>query len=102
MRVDPREGLIPTVKSRSQVAAWLRGAFVLCLTSHIYQTPARDPDTAPWPAGHPAKVASFQTAADIKHEKTDMSVAKKRFAAALDTDYLEQILKVRLPTLGKL
>jgi predicted transposase YbfD/YdcC len=30
----------------------------------------------------------------LTQEKTEMSVAKKRFAAALDTDYLEQILKV--------
>lgn len=29
-----------------------------------------------------------------KQEKTDMSLAKKRFAAALDTDYLEKILEV--------
>ena len=28
----------------------------------------------------------------LKQEPTQMSVAKKRFAAALDTDYLEQIL----------
>ncbi len=28
-----------------------------------------------------------------KQEKTDMSIAKKRFAAALDTDYLEKILE---------
>jgi len=30
----------------------------------------------------------------LKQEPTEMSVAKKRFAAALDTDYLEQILFV--------
>lgn len=30
----------------------------------------------------------------IKQEKTKMSIAKKRFAAALDTDYLEEILDV--------
>jgi predicted transposase YbfD/YdcC len=30
-----------------------------------------------------------------KHEETEMSLAKKRFAAALDTDYLEEILQVR-------
>ena len=29
-----------------------------------------------------------------KHEDTEMSIAKKRFAAALDTDYLEKILEV--------
>jgi len=29
----------------------------------------------------------------VKHEKSEMSVAKKRFAAALDTNYLEKILK---------
>jgi predicted transposase YbfD/YdcC len=29
-----------------------------------------------------------------KHEDTQMSIAKKRFAAALDTDYLEKILEV--------
>lgn len=29
-----------------------------------------------------------------KHESTQMSIAKKRFAAALDTDYLEKILEV--------
>ncbi|HEY7615727.1 MAG TPA: ISAs1 family transposase [Terriglobales bacterium] len=29
-----------------------------------------------------------------KQEKTQMSIAKKRFAAALDTDYLEEILNV--------
>jgi predicted transposase YbfD/YdcC len=29
-----------------------------------------------------------------KHEGTEMSLAKKRFAAALDTDYLEKILEV--------
>jgi hypothetical protein len=29
-----------------------------------------------------------------QQEKTSMSIAKKRFAAALDTDYLEQILEI--------
>jgi predicted transposase YbfD/YdcC len=29
-----------------------------------------------------------------KHEDTEMSIAKKRFAAALDTDYLEKVLEV--------
>lgn len=29
-----------------------------------------------------------------QHEDTEMSIAKKRFAAALDTDYLEKILEV--------
>jgi predicted transposase YbfD/YdcC len=29
-----------------------------------------------------------------KHEEAEMSIAKKRFAAALDTDYLEKILEV--------
>jgi hypothetical protein len=29
-----------------------------------------------------------------KQEETQMSLAKKRFAAALDTDYLEEILDV--------
>jgi hypothetical protein len=29
-----------------------------------------------------------------KQEKTDMSIAKKRFAAALDTEYLEKILEI--------
>jgi hypothetical protein len=29
-----------------------------------------------------------------KQEETKMSLAKKRFAAALDTDYLEEILDV--------
>jgi len=29
-----------------------------------------------------------------RHEDTEMSIAKKRFAAALDTDYLEKILEV--------
>ena len=30
----------------------------------------------------------------VKQEPTEMSLAKKRFAAALDTDYLEKILYV--------
>jgi hypothetical protein len=30
----------------------------------------------------------------VQQEPTEMSMAKKRFAAALDTDYLEQILHV--------
>src|SRR5947209_16862995 len=66
MRLDPREELLPTVKSGSQALTWLRGALRWC-ACNCYK-----PITQPWPATgqarpgpvHAAILASFKCAAN--------------------------------------
>src|SRR5271166_3746335 len=66
MRLDPREELLPTVKSRSQALTWLRGALRWCAWN-CYK-----PITQPWPTTgqarpgpvHAAILASFKSDAN--------------------------------------
>jgi hypothetical protein len=51
MKKGPREGLLPTVKCRSQAATWLRGAFALGSANHTIQSTSK-----PWSAHKPANL----------------------------------------------
>jgi hypothetical protein len=73
MKLDPREMLLPTVKSRSQALTWLRGALRWCAWNCC------KPTTQPWPAigharsgpVHAAILASLKSAADTLWRRLD-------------------------------